>query len=149
MSQTDDGWIEEATLAVLLGVDRGVLKKIRPHLPAGAVKEKTGGAVVWEKSAAVNEAMKLGLAFQWPGEPVPEKSAATVERVTVVRTPPNRHIVTCRRPSGEEIHVRVVDNRKYVPVGLDGKPMTLEATKNSMGNWWNLVGREPRWRGRF
>lgn len=151
MSQQDDQWIEEDTLAELLGVPRPFLKKMRPDMPAGTVDTNRVKAVIWQKSAARNALTAFGLVFDWP-EPPPAATPTpppAKERVTVVCSPPNRRIVTCKRATGALVHVRVVDNRKYLPKGKDGKPMTLEAIKNTLGNWWNLIGPEPRWPGRW
>lgn len=156
MSQCDEGWITEQDLAVLLGVERAVLKKMRPHLLAGEVGHAANQAVIWKKTAAARVAIELGLTLPDGLAPEPQKTMPPlpipptgVETVTVLRGAQNVNIVICTRASGEEINVRVVDNKKYVPVGLDGKPMMFEARKNDEGSWWNLVGREPRWRGKF
>lgn len=138
-------WITEDELATRLNVDRSVLRQRRPYLLAGEVEQKNG-AVLWQKNAAARVAAELGLPMA-EGEaeaPAPEPPPETL---TVISQAVNRNIVNAQRASGEAVCVRVVDNRKYIPRLGNGQAMTLTAKKSTAGNWWVLVGREPRWPG--
>jgi len=142
-------WVSEEDLAVELKVDRQVLRHQRPHLGAGEVDQKSG-AVVWLRSAATRVAAKLGLTLAEQEKTAPAVNGALpdgVEVLTVVSQALNRNIVNATRPSGERVCVRVMDNKKYLPRTGKGEPMTLRAKKSTAGNWWILVGREPRWPG--
>lgn len=143
-------WISEDELATALKVDRSVLRQRRPYLEAGEVEQQQG-AVVWQKKAAARVAASLGLTLATVDEPAsddpPPVAEPSPETLTVISQALNRNIVNARRASGETVAVRVVDNRKYVPRLGNGKPMTLTAKKSTAGNWWVLVGREPRWPG--
>lgn len=146
----DHEWIDEEALATALAVDRTVLRARRPYLLAGEVQQHHG-AVQWKKTAAARVAAELGLVFA-----LEEKNAAPaqetpppVETLTVLARALNPRIVNAARPNGERVAVYVVDNRKYVPVTSTGEPMTLRARKATVGNWWVLVGREPRWIGKW
>ena len=145
MPPGDDEWITEEALALALNVDRSHVRAKRPYLLAGEVDQKNG-VVRWQRSAAQRVAAEMGLAF------VAEPSAAPVtgndiETLTVVTPALNRNIVNAQRANGEMACVRVTDNRKFVPRLGNGQPMTLRAQKSAAGNWWLLVGREPRWPG--
>lgn len=147
----EEDWMEEADFATALGINRDILKKARRDGSlelSGDVGQGADGSIIWKKSAASAFAATLGLSFQTP---VPDALAASAEpeTVTVVRRAANRNIVMCARAGGEMVAVRVIDNKKYFQVGLDGKPMSFQARKNDSGTWWNLVGREPRWPGKF
>lgn len=166
MSATNTFWIAEDELAKALGVDRPTVKRERPYVPTGGVRAN-GKAIEWRDDAASALAIKLGLTFA-----VAEKNAATaaaepqknaasspeVEDLTVVSAPrvngrhfANPNLIQGRRATGELVYVRVLDSAKYQPTLADhpDKPMVVKARKAVGGNWWELVSREPRWRGRF
>lgn len=156
-ASNNDEWIAEQTIADRLNVSRDTLRARRPYLRAGEVRQN-GQQVEWQKNAAQRIASELGLPWATAPEdgektacaatPAPA-TATDVETLMVINTALNPHIVNARRANGERVAVRVVDNTKYVPIGLDGKPMTLQARRSPAGAWWTLAGREPRWRGRF
>lgn len=147
----EQDWISEEALAAALGVARDRLRERRPYLLAGEVEQKNG-AVQWQKSAAVRVAGELGLAWGSAAEDAEDADAPPaadegVETMTVVSQALNRNIVNAKRADGSLACVRVTDNRKFVPRLGNGTPMTLRAKKSTAGNWWLLVGREPRWPG--
>jgi len=152
----DQEWISESELADKLNVNRSVLRKERPNLAAGEVSQKNG-AVMWLKAAAARVSGALGVTFAQEHPFLAKKTQDApsgaqdegVELVTVVTLAVNPNIVNARRLGGQVVPVRVVDNRKYVPLCADGTPMTFPAKKSDHGNWWVLVGREPRWVGKF
>lgn len=139
---TDSPTIPEADLATTWRVPRQRLREIRKKLAAGEALTTPEG-VLWLPAAALRVAQELGLA--WTPGAVAEPEPGEV--LTVVRPAANPNIVMCRRKNGEEVAVRVVTNTKYVPKLTNGTPMTLRAQKSPAGNWWVLMGREPRWRG--
>lgn len=61
----------------------------------------------------------------------------------------NPRVILCERPTGEQIHVRVAESRNFIPIGHDGKPMTLWAQWTGDPAHWCLVGRCPRYPGRY
>lgn len=142
----DDEWITEEALALALNVDRSHVRAKRPYLLAGEVDRKNG-AVLWQRSAAQRVAAEMGLMFADapPAAAVPINDV--IETLAVVSPALNRNIVNAQRANGEMACVRVTDNRKFVPRLGNGQPMTLRAQKSAAGNWWLLVGREPRWPG--
>lgn len=162
-------WMTEEALAKTLGVDREVVKRERPYAGTGGVRVN-GKAIEWSAEAATALAVKLGindLIFQKNAPPAavapsagPEKNAAPadgIETLTVASAPAcngrhfaNPNIIKARRDNGEVVCVRVMDSGKYQPTLWNSKePMTIKAKKSPGGNWWELIGREPRWRGRF
>ena len=150
MSEHEDQWIEEEELAARAGVTREFLKKMRAEQPPGTTGRADNKAIIWQKNAARNALVAFGVPFELDPPPEPIRARVVLpERVTVIYCPVNRHIVICQRAGGQRVNVRVVDNRKYCPKLATGEPMTLEAIQNPVGSWWNLVGREPRWSGRW
>ncbi len=67
--------------------------------------------------------------------PVPTQGAALVKMVTR-----NPHLILAEK-DGREIRVRVKDNRNFVP--------HMAISVQDGGGVWYLVGRCPRWKGRF
>ena len=67
------------------------------------------------------------------------------EEVEVLKVyPVNRRLVECLRGSGEEVRVNVGDNANFL------KGMVLKARPPwGSGRLWVLVGRRPRWRGKW
>lgn len=159
----DDQWIDEEQAATQLGVKREVLRAQRPHLGPGECRQH-GNAVQWLVSAARRVAAKLAI-------PIPEKNAPASqtpassekitapdeEELTVFSQPmgPNKphfaqpQLFKAKRASGEIVVVRVTDSRRFLPKLRTGQPMTFKAKKASAGNWWQLVGREPRFPGQW
>lgn len=135
-------FISEELLAQRLGMDREQLRKMRPR-----AAQKNGASVQWPWAHAEAVATGLGLTLA-------AVEVDGVEVLTVASSPgasgwhyPNHHVIQARTGAGELVVVRVVDSRKYVPKTGKGEPMTLQARRAAEGNWWLLVGREPRWKG--
>lgn len=143
--QVAEKFVSENELAKAWRVDRSAMRKARRCLRGGELK-KTPDGFQWAVAAAERVAGELGLVWKHPDTSA-EKNAPEIETLAVVRAAVNPLIVICRRANGEEVPVRVADNSKYVPRLADGRPMVLQARKSHAGNWWLLVGREPRWRG--
>jgi len=148
MSDMTTEWIAEDELARQLNVERGILKKMRPSLPAGSLTSE-GRRVMWSQEAASVAATTVGLSYG-----LHEKNAATepasareVEVLTVVRNFPNPRVIQARRASGEVVTVRVSNGLKYLPKLRDGKPMTLRAYYSPADNCWVREGRDPRFVG--
>ena len=88
MSDTENyQWMEEQALANALGVPRHIIKKMRPHTPAGGVRPGKAGAIEWREDAVTDAALKL----QLPPPPQFAKKAATpegLEKIAPVQPPP-------------------------------------------------------------
>lgn len=147
-----NAWIPEEQVADELGVTRDRARAARPYLGPGEVKRE-GNVVLWLRAAAARLAEKLGLTL-------PKKTAAAgtqVEELAVVsqpRGPDGRHfgnfqLIQARRSNGDLVIVRVAHSGKYAPKLWNGEPMILKAQQSTHGHWWLLVGREPRYRGRW
>lgn len=61
----------------------------------------------------------------------------------------NPRVIQARRESGEIVFVRVAESRNFIPKLGDGQPMTLEAMWDGEPPNWSLVGRCPRFEGRY
>jgi hypothetical protein len=158
MSATEN-WLEEEALARTLGVTREQVRAHRPHAPSGGVRQQ-GRLIEWAAPARLWLSQQLGLAISEKNAPpvLPEKTAAPsgIEELTVASAPSangrhfaNPNIIRCRRASGELVDVRVMDSAKYQPTLWNSQePMKVRAKKSPAGNWWELISREPRWRGR-
>jgi len=150
MSEAESSeWIAENDVRKALNVRRPVVREARP-----VTHTTHGNEIVWLKKDAVAFALSLGLdasAFEKSAAP----AADGTEELTVASVPReggwhygHHHLITARRAvTGELVTVRVVDSRKYVPMHKDGTLMKLKARRVMGGNWWELVGREPRWKG--
>lgn len=150
-------WIAEEQLADALGVPREKIRAERPHLGAGEVTKK-GNVILWLRSAGERIAEKFGI-------PVTKKDATAAtpepkhfgEELTVVSQPMrsngphfgNVFLIKARRADGEVVVVRVLNSSKFLPRLQNGKPMTFRAQKAAAGNWWLLIGREPRFPGHW
>ena len=169
---TNTDWMTEDALAHALGVDRAIVRKHRPNAPTGGVR-LNGKAIEWSAVAASTLALTLALPdtqFQKKaapaatGEESAKKIAAAdgVEELTVSSSPMahgkhfgNPYLIKAKRADGEEVTVKVMNSEKYRPTLLDAmcrdtkEPMVIKARRSVGGNWWELMSREPRWRGRF
>lgn len=147
-NETNTEWIAEADLAKRLNVDRAILKKMRPGLPAGSLSA-AGKVVLWSHAAAAHAAVTLGLAddsLEKNAAPAPAERAAE-EELTVIRNFPNPRVIQARRANGEAVMVRVSNGLKYVPKLRNGDPMKLRATFSTAHNCWVRTGRDPRFVG--
>lgn len=90
----------------------------------------------------------------------PPQGAGLEEILTVVSSPrvfaggevkhhANPRVITARRANGEEVYVRVAESRHFVTRLADGSPMTLRARLDGTPPNWSLVGRCPRYIGRW
>ena len=61
----------------------------------------------------------------------------------------NPRLVLARRADGSVVPVRVSDSRHFAPISRDGGPMTLTAAFGGQPGHWYLVGRCPRYLGRY
>ena len=167
---TEERWIPEDELAKALGVDRDQVKRQRPYAPTGGVRVH-GKAIEWNAEAirALEAALKLPhvippknaapTSSAARGEPVQPGSASPdgIEELAVASSPSangrhfaNPNLIRCKRANAELVLVRVMDSAKYQPtLWNSAEPMMVKAKKSPAGNWWELIGREPRWRGRF
>lgn len=146
-------WVAEEALAALFSVPRESLRAQRASVPEDELRTE-GNSVLWKKTAARRVALALGL----PPAGLEDEAAPVDagEVLSVVSKPmakgwhfANPHIIQAEREDGERVFVRVVDSRKYLPVGKNGKPMTVRAVKAKAGNHWELLGREPRFPGQW
>lgn len=159
---TEPEWIDEEKAAAALGVNREVLRTQRPHLGPGECR-KHGNAFQWLASTVERIAATLGLQFHEKNAPPipatnPDQPAAPAEEeLTVYSQPmgPNKphfaqsQLFKAKRANGEIVVVRVTDSRKFLPKLRKGQPMTFKAKKAAAGNWWQLIGREPRFPGQW
>lgn len=139
-----DGFIEEGELASRLGMARAKLKVLRPKNA-----ETRGHGIWWALADAEAVARVVGLTLV--AEQAPEVAE---EELAVVSTPGrdgyhfgNKFLLRAKRAGGEVVVVRVTDSRKFTPRLQNGQPMVFKAKKALAGNWWLMVGREPRHRG--
>jgi hypothetical protein len=141
--------VNEHLLIEQLGIP---LKKIRAMRPEGVQVQPDG--VFWPLwlAHALADSVQGTLTL-------PEKNAAAdgIEELTVSsiargsdgRHFPNPSVIHARRTNGDIVVVRVVSSSKYRPtLRIGGQPMTFKARKAD-GNWWVLVGREPRYPGQW
>lgn len=145
----DTEWIAEDVVAKKLALDRDRARDLRP-----ASAKKMGREIHWPLAEA--EAVATGLGLTLGDATAAPGATERGEEVTVVSSPgrdgfhfTNRCLIRCQRGAGEQIVVRVISSQKYVPKLANGTPMRLRAEKAPEGNWWRLVGREPRWKGKW
>ena len=153
MADIDNDWISEVEMATQLGMDRSLLRHERLDLAHDDFR-KVDKVVFWRKSAALRlaDVFRLSVPANWeksaPGTPLEAAPASVVEVLTVESAPGlgghhfgNPNLIRATRKDGSIAVVRVVSSAKYV------KGMTLKAQPSPSGNWWTLVGREPRFVG--
>jgi hypothetical protein len=153
-------WISEEELADLLNVPREKIRAERQQLTASEVSKK-GNVIFWQRSAAERVAAKMRLQLPQKNTPPTEGTVPNqndgVEELTVVSQPMrpngphfgNPFLIKASRPNKEVVVVRVLHSHKFLPKLHDGTPMVLKAKQSSAGNWWQLIGREPRFPGRW
>lgn len=143
----DTTLVPESLLCEQLNVPIKKLRDLRPQ-----ETKKTADGICWAlaDAQALADQMKATLTL-------PDKKTAAQEEgelVTVVSTAKgsdgrhftNPNVIQCKRADGSTVTVRVVHSGKYRPtLRISGEPMTLRARKADGGNWWVLVGREPRY----
>jgi hypothetical protein len=139
--------ISEVGLAKHLGVARSVLKSIRKNLKKGGDWEVMGKEVRWSEEAALGAARAL----RATREPEPETNVSmaplvnedrpNLESLKVVKLLVNPHMVQAARKNGEVVMVNVVHSRNFK------RGMEFRAAPD--GVTWRLVGRTPRYPGRW
>lgn len=125
---------KEKDLAMELGVEREMLKELRKELDGW---EKQGNWVVWSpegEHAVRNEIQKL-MCIEELSEPLP---VPETQDFVITKIPLNRKLLICG-----EVFVKVRDNKNFL------KGMTVHARPPTEGRSWIMVGRCPRWRGRY
>lgn len=137
-------FIAEDLLAKRLGMSREAVRALRPKKTRAK-----GNNIEWPLDEAHRLAMLLNLELpnEGAGEPAGEVLTVTSDAGRDGWHFANHNLIKARRQDGEEVIVRVVDSKKYAPLLKGGQPMVVRAKKSEMGNWWMLLGREPRWKG--
>jgi hypothetical protein len=140
--------VSEVGLAKTLGVDRSVLKSIRKNLKKGVDWETVGKQVLWSQASAL--ALAERLTATQGGET--EKNALLAQLVNgevaafatlkVVKLLVNPHMVLAAQKNGEVVNVNVVHSRNFK------RGMEFRAEQGADGHW-RLVGRTPRYPGRW
>ena len=144
----DTEYINENDLIAQLGVCRQKLRKMRPE---GFVLHDSDGAL-WPMADATQLAIQMGVELCDPEKNAPEieiLTVASIRRGNDGRHFPNKNIIMARRPCGEIVTVRVINSSNFQPtLRITGSPMTFRAKKSS-GNWWQFMGKEPRYPGQW
>lgn len=125
----------EKELAEELGVERSILKELREEGLTGWSKK--GNAIAWnaEGEHAVRNAIQKRMSIAELSDPLP---VSVPRDFIVTKIPLNRHLLICG-----ETYVRVKDNKNFL------KGMTVHARPPVEGRSWVMVGRCPRWRGKY
>jgi hypothetical protein len=150
------GWIPEAELAIRFGIPRQKLKKERSSAGPNAFLDHNR-VLHWSQEAAAALALRLGLAFQEKNEPDAQSTDEDATELLTVASQPapsgfhfgNPRLIRAMRECGTLVIVRVHDSSKYMTRLHTGKPMTFKARRSPAGAWWVIVGREPRYPGRW
>lgn len=148
-AQNQPAWVPEDWLAKELNLLPKKMRALRAEHAHGL--EERDGRLCWRIQDAAALASALGLVINLPTEKnAPEETfteeltVCSIARGADGRHFPNPRVIHAKRKNGEIVVVRVVDSAKYRPtLRLGGQPMTFKARKAD-GNWWVLVGREPR-----
>ena len=125
----------EKDLAMELGIDRKELKDMRSTIEGW---EKRGNTIMWgpEGEHKVRNRIQAQICANDLGEPleVPEE-----KELQITKIPLNPKLVVCG-----EVYVRVRDNKNF----MNG--MKVKARPPADGSrCWVLLGRCPRWRGKY
>ena len=127
----------EKDLATELGVKREVLKELRTEGLEGW--QKQGNSIVWSEEGEheVRNAIQKALLIEEMSEPLPEHK---VEEFVITKLPVNTRLVICG-----DVYVRVKSNKNF------RKGMTVRARPPAVSDsrCWVMVGRCPRWWGRY
>lgn len=125
----------EKELAEELGMERSILKELREEGLEGW--EKKGNAIAWSEEGehAVRNAIQKRMSIAELSKPLPVSEA---QNFIVTGIPLNRRLLICG-----ETYVRVKDNKNFL------KGMTVHARPPVEGRSWMMVGRCPRWRGKY
>lgn len=145
--------LSEIGLARSLGVPRGDIAAIRKRaLKNGADWLKNGREIIFTGRGVEAICAALGLDPTTVAAPAEKTGSAEPdsqdEVVEVVRsTFLNRRVIQGRRKNGELIMIQVASSANFRPRLANGRPMTLRVQPD--GLLWNLVGRCPRFPGRW
>lgn len=125
----------EKELSEELGVEREMLKQLRDEGLDGWQKE--GNWIVWtpEGEHGVRNAIQKLLCIEELSDPLPVPEP---QDFVVTKIPLNRRLLICG-----EVYIKVKDNKNFL------KGMTVHARPPTEGRSWVMVGRCPRWRGRY
>ena len=128
----------EKELATELGIDRKMLAGWRKE---GFITfwEKDGNAIVYhpEGEHEIRNHLQRELCAKELSDPLPPADEPT--ELTITKIPLNPKLVIC-----DEIRVRVRENRNFL---LGMKVMARPSRDNE--TIWAMIGRCPRWRGRY
>ena len=150
IKQTLGDWArEEEAFAVALGLKREKLSSLRKeHLEEGEHWGKVSGRITYRVGGEVKMRGVVALLLGIEEKEVvvdEEIGREELEDLEVLRVfPVNRRLVECGRDNGEVVRVTVGDNVNFL------KGMVLKARPPwGSGRLWVLVGRRPRWRGKW
>ena len=127
----------EIQLAEELGIDRNILRAWRIEGGIGGW-EKKGNSICYTESGEgeVREKLKDEMSLTEISEPLDENEP---QEMMVTKIPLNPNLLVCG-----EIYVRVRSNKNF----LTGMKVTARAPATG-GRVWVMLGRTPRWRGRW
>jgi hypothetical protein len=151
---TETHTIGEREFAERIGVARSVVAKIRADQLEESTDFKKSGREILLTHAGASRLTELLAAPKKKEGAVEEltQEAASALTLFVVRIPVNRRVViaTDRDPkrwasegAGVALIVRVRDNQLFIP------RMELQAKPSERNNTFTLVGRCPRWKGKY
>lgn len=129
----------EKDLAEELGIDRNILRAWRMDgTIATSSTVKMGNRIVYheEGEEEVREKLKNEISVSEISEPLDENEP---QEMVVTKIPLNPNLLICG-----EIYVRVRSNKNF----LTGMKVTARAPATG-GRVWVLLGRCPRWRGKW
>ena len=128
----------EKELATELGIDRKMLAGWRKE-GFIAFWERDGNAIVYypEGEHEIRNHLQRELCAKELSDPLPPADEPT--ELTITKIPLNPKLVIC-----DDIRVRVRENRNFL---LGMKVMARPSRDNE--TIWAMIGRCPRWRGRY
>jgi hypothetical protein len=136
----------EIGLSKKLGVSRQILTGLRDQLKKGEDWDTESKSIQWSHKAAQWAAFHLGV--ELPSEektPVvasPVNGNGHVESMLVTRRITNPTFIEAQRADGSRVLVKVQRNTNFRPA------MSIQAARISATDW-RLVGRTPRFPGRW
>ena len=128
----------EIQLSEELGMDRRVIRDIRMNVLTANSWTKEGNRVVYTESGehALRNEIQKELASQELSDPLPELEE---KEFTITHIPFNRRMVI-----SDGVKIRVSDNKNFLTgMKVRARPPVSE------GEIWVMLGRCPRWRGRY
>lgn len=128
----------EIQLCEELGMDRRVIRDIRMNALSASLWTKEGNRVVYtqEGEHALRNEIQKELASQELSDPLPELEE---QEFTITHIPFNRRMVM-----SDSVKIRVSDNKNFLTgMKVRARPPVSE------GEIWVMLGRCPRWRGRY